>query len=87
MVNGGETVVFDSHNGVTLIYGSIYDITFPFGNACRNQNGTKALGMMIPGMFVGYLADSWGFPLFFSFVCLCCLVTFIVSALVKVPEN
>ena len=47
----------------------------------------QALGMMIPGMFAGYLADSWGFPLFFSFVCLCCLVTFIVSALVKVPEN
>lgn len=47
----------------------------------------QALGMMIPGMFAGYLADSWGFPVFFSFVCLCCLVTFIVSALVKVPEN
>ena len=47
----------------------------------------QALGMMIPGMFAGYLADSWGFPMFFSFVCLCCLVTFIVSALVKIPEN
>jgi PAT family beta-lactamase induction signal transducer AmpG len=47
----------------------------------------QALGMMIPGMFAGYLADSWGFPIFFSFVCLCCLVTFVVSALVKVPEN
>ena len=47
----------------------------------------QALGMMIPGMFAGYLADSWGFPLFFSFVCLCCLVTFVVSALVKIPEN
>lgn len=47
----------------------------------------QALGMMIPGMFCGYLADLWGFPLFFCFVCLCCLVTFIVSALVKIPEN
>ena len=47
----------------------------------------QALGMMIPGMFAGYLADLWGFPLFFCFVCLCCGVTFIVSALVKVPEN
>ena len=47
----------------------------------------QALGMMIPGMFAGYLADNWGFLMFFSFVCLCCLVTFIVSALVKVPEN
>ena len=45
----------------------------------------QALGMMIPGMFAGYLADLWGFPIFFSFVCLCCLVTFIVSALVKIP--
>lgn len=47
----------------------------------------QALGMMIPGMFAGYLADSWGFLMFFSFVCLCCMVTFVVSALVKVPEN
>ena len=47
----------------------------------------QALGMMIPGMFCGYLADLLGFPLFFCFVCLCCLVTFIVSALVKIPEN
>ena len=47
----------------------------------------QALGMMIPGMFAGYLADSWGFLMFFSFVCLCCLVTFVVSALVKAPEN
>ena len=47
----------------------------------------QALGMMIPGMFCGYLADLWGFPLFFCFVCLCCLVTFMVSALVKIPEN
>ena len=46
----------------------------------------QALGMMIPGMFAGYLADLWGFPIFFSFVCLCCLVTFIVSALVKIPD-
>ncbi|MBR4644582.1 MAG: MFS transporter [Bacteroidaceae bacterium] len=47
----------------------------------------QALGMMIPGMFAGYLADNWGFLMFFSFVCLCCMVTFVVSALVKVPEN
>lgn len=47
----------------------------------------QALGMMIPGMFAGYLADNWGFLMFFSFVCVCCLVTFVVSALVKVPEN
>ena len=47
----------------------------------------QALGMMIPGMFAGYLADSWGFLMFFSFVCLCCMVTFIVSALVKIPKN
>ena len=87
MKDGGEAVIFDGFNRIALIYGCIHDVTFSFGNACRNQNGTKALGMMIPGMFVGYLADSWGFPLFFSFVCLCCLVTFIVSALVKVPEN
>ena len=43
----------------------------------------QALGMMIPGMFAGKLADLWGFPTFFIWVCLCTLVTFIVSALIR----
>lgn len=42
----------------------------------------QALGMMLPGMVAGYLADLWGFSLFFWWVMACCLVTFLVSALV-----
>ena len=43
----------------------------------------QALGMMIPGMFAGKLADMWGFQTFFVFVCVCTVVTFIVSGLIR----
>ncbi len=43
----------------------------------------QALGMMLPGMLAGYLVDEWGFLVFFEWVMLCCLVTVLVSALVK----
>lgn len=46
----------------------------------------QALGMMLPGMMAGYLADLWGFADFFWWVMLCCLVTVVVSAIVKVPS-
>jgi len=43
----------------------------------------QALGMMIPGMFAGALADSLGFLWFFVSVVVCCAVTFLVSAIAK----
>ncbi len=43
----------------------------------------QALGMMLPGMLAGYLADLWGFLGFFVWVMLCCLVTVLVSARVR----
>lgn len=43
----------------------------------------QALGMMIPGMFAGKLADIWGFQIFFIFVCACTIVTFMVSGLIR----
>lgn len=48
----------------------------------------QALGMMIPGMFAGALADAIGFLGFFIQVCICCLITFAVSALAhkSLPE-
>lgn len=46
----------------------------------------QALGMMFPGMIAGYLADLWGFQTFFWWVMACCLVTVIVSALVKLDN-
>ena len=43
----------------------------------------QALGMMLPGMLAGWLADQFGFKHFFIFVCLCTVITFIVSGLIK----
>lgn len=43
----------------------------------------QALGMMLPGMLAGWLADRWGFTLFYVWVCLCCLITFAVSVLLR----
>ena len=43
----------------------------------------QALGMMLPGMASGWLADTMGFRWFFIFVCLCTIVTFLVSGLVR----
>lgn len=47
----------------------------------------QALGMMLPGMMAGYLADEWGFLAFFEWVMLCCIVTVLVSAAVKVSDK
>jgi PAT family beta-lactamase induction signal transducer AmpG len=44
----------------------------------------QALGMMIPGMFAGMLADKMGFAQFFIFVVICCAVIFVVSTMVRV---
>lgn len=47
----------------------------------------QALGMMFPGMAAGWLADTLGFARFFVFVCICCLVTFGVSALIRIEDE
>jgi PAT family beta-lactamase induction signal transducer AmpG len=47
----------------------------------------QALGMMLPGMMAGYLADTLGWVNFFIWVCFCCLFTFLVSMLVKLPDD
>lgn len=49
--------------------------------------GLQALGMIIPGMIAGYLADMLGYASFFWWVMACCLVTVVVSAMVKVDEK
>lgn len=48
--------------------------------------GLQALGMMFPGMIAGYLADQWGFGMFFWWVMACCMVTVAVSAMVKLDS-
>ena len=46
-----------------------------------------ALSMMIPGMVAGYLQEALGYTKFFGFVMICCLVTVLVTFVLKVdPE-
>ncbi len=47
----------------------------------------QALGMMIPGMLAGWMADYMGYQGFFWWVMACCLVTFIVSAFIKIDPQ
>lgn len=44
----------------------------------------QALGMMLPGMMAGWMADHLGYLNFFWWVVGCCLVTFVVSAFIKI---
>lgn len=49
--------------------------------------GLMALGMMLPGMIAGWMADTLGYTNFFIWVMGCCAITFIVSAFLKIdPE-
>ena len=44
----------------------------------------QALGMMLPGMMAGWMADHLGYLNFFWWVVGCCFVTFVVSAFIKI---
>ena len=46
-----------------------------------------ALSMMLPGMIAGYIQEWVGYTYFFGFVMVCCLVTVLVTFLVKVDPN
>lgn len=46
-----------------------------------------ALSMMIPGLFAGALQETVGYPRFFIIVMACCMVTFVMAAMIKIdPE-
>lgn len=46
-----------------------------------------ALGMMLPGMAAGWLQELVGYKHFFNWVMLCCAITFVVAAFLKIdPE-
>lgn len=46
-----------------------------------------AMSMMLPGMVAGYIQEAIGYVHFFGFVMICCLVTVLVTFLLKVdPE-
>jgi PAT family beta-lactamase induction signal transducer AmpG len=45
------------------------------------------LGLMLPGMLSGYLKDAMGYNAFFIMVMILCVITFLVTAFIKVdPE-
>ena len=46
-----------------------------------------ALSMMLPGLVAGYIQEALGYTRFFGFIMLCCLVTVLVTFMLKVdPE-
>ena len=49
--------------------------------------GISYLGLMLPGMVSGYLKDYVGYQKFFIIVMVCCLITFIVTAFLKVAPD
>jgi PAT family beta-lactamase induction signal transducer AmpG len=46
-----------------------------------------SLGMMLPGMVSGYIQEWAGYNNFFIWVMICTVVTFIVSALIKIDPT
>ena len=46
-----------------------------------------ALSMMIPGLFAGALQESVGYRAFFVIVVVCCVMTYIVSGLLKIDPD
>ena len=49
--------------------------------------GFMALSMMLPGMVAGYLQEAVGYVWFFGFVMVCCLVTVLVTMMLKVDPQ
>ncbi len=49
--------------------------------------GITYLGLMLPGMVSGYIKDFVGYPMFFNIVMACCLITFLVTAFLKIDPD
>jgi PAT family beta-lactamase induction signal transducer AmpG len=49
--------------------------------------GFMALGMMIPGMWSGWLQDQLGYVPFFGWVLLATVPSFVMAALIRVPDD
>ena len=49
--------------------------------------GFMALGMMLPGMWSGWLQDHVGYPLFFAWVLVSTVPSFAMAALIRVPAE
>lgn len=49
--------------------------------------GIMALGMMLPGMFAGYIQEHIGYGPFFIWTMICCIATIAVSMCIRVPAD
>ena len=49
--------------------------------------GISYLGLMLPGMVSGYIKDFVGYQMFFIIVMACCLITFLVTAFLKIDPD
>ncbi len=49
--------------------------------------GLMALGMMIPGMWAGWLQDTLGYPRFFLWACLATLPSFLAAAYIRIVPD
>lgn len=49
--------------------------------------GFMALGMMLPGLFAGWLQELLGYNHFFIWVMICCIIPVIAVALLKIDPN
>lgn len=49
--------------------------------------GIMALGMMLPGLIAGYLSDFLGYKIFFIWILLSCVVTFLVTAFLDIDSE
>jgi len=49
--------------------------------------GFMALGMMIPGMWAGWLQDQLGYVQFFVWACIATIPSFIATALIRIDPN
>jgi len=49
--------------------------------------GFMALGMMVPGMWSGWLQEQLGYVRFFAWVCAATIPAFAVVAFVRIPEG
>lgn len=66
---------------------TLYLIHFSTGKSRTSHyaicTGLMALGMMLPGMWSGWLQEHLGYQLFFIYTMICCVVTIAVSLAVK----
>ena len=67
-----------------LIYFSIGRFKTAHYSICT---GFMALGMMLPGMAAGWIADTFSYRSFFVWTMICCFATIVVCYLIKVDKN